>query len=117
MNDFGEALITYWDAIHPNPVFGIDQSANVTQYCDVLKIDFTLGPIEILLQHLAAPTLPAELDAGYRVLLDKDHLTDTLRTPTGKVYVPTPRWFLWINNCLDVCLVDKVCAISIGDGP
>jgi aminoglycoside 6-adenylyltransferase len=90
LNDFGEVLITYWDAIHPDPVFGIEKCANVIQYCDGLKIDFTLWPIEYLQQIAAAPVLPAELDAGYRVLLDKDHLTDGMRAPTGMAYVPKP---------------------------
>jgi aminoglycoside 6-adenylyltransferase len=34
--------------------------------------------------------LDAELDAGYRVLLDKDHLTDTLRAPSFTAKVPKP---------------------------
>ncbi len=34
--------------------------------------------------------LPAELDAGYRVLLDKDRFTTTMQPPTFTAYVPTP---------------------------
>jgi aminoglycoside 6-adenylyltransferase len=44
----------------------------------------------LLQQIIAAPVLQAELDAGYQVLLDKDHLTDRLLPPTGKAYVPEP---------------------------
>jgi aminoglycoside 6-adenylyltransferase len=88
LNDFGEVLVVYWDPIHPDPVFGIEQSGNVTQYADGLKIDFTLWPVDLFQQIVAAPELPAELDAGYRVLLDKDHLTARLRSPIGKAYVP-----------------------------
>ena len=90
LNDFGEVLVAYWDPIHPYPVTGIEHCANVTQYRDGLKIDFTLWPANLLQQIAAARTLPAELDAGYRLLLDKDHLANTMPSPTGKAYVPAP---------------------------
>jgi len=90
LNDFGDVLVAYWDPIHPDPVFGIEQCGNVTQYADGLKIDFTLWPVALFQEIVAAPVLPAELDAGYRVLLDKDHLTDSIRPPTATAYVPTP---------------------------
>lgn len=87
--DFGDVLVVYWDPVHPEPTFGIDQVGNVTQYADGLKIDFTLWPLSLFQQIVAAPALPAELDAGYRVLFDKDQLTASLRPPTGLAYVPT----------------------------
>ncbi len=90
LNDFGEVLVVYWDPIHPNPVFGLEQCGNVTQYADGLKIDFTLWPVALFQRIVAAPMLPDGLDAGYRVLLDKDHLTATLRPPTFTAYVPKP---------------------------
>ena len=90
LNDFGDVLVAYWDPIHLDPVFGIEKVANVTQYSDGLKIDFTLWPVTLFQRIVAAPALPAELDAGYRVLLDKDHLTDTMRPPTAAAYVPKP---------------------------
>jgi aminoglycoside 6-adenylyltransferase len=90
LNDFGEVLVAYWDPVHPDPVFGIEQSGNVVQYAGGLKIDFTLWPIALFQQIAAAPVLDAELDAGYRVLLDKDHLADALRPPTLTAYVPKP---------------------------
>jgi aminoglycoside 6-adenylyltransferase len=90
LQDFGDLLVVYWDPIHPDPVFGIEQCGNVTQYANGLKIDFTLWPVSLFQQILAAPELPAELDAGYRLLLDKDGLAATMRPPTGKAYIPTP---------------------------
>lgn len=89
LNDFGEVLVVYWDSIYPDPVFGIEKSANVTQYASGLKIDFTLWPVTLFQQIVAAPALPAELDAGYRVLLDKDHRTVGMLQSTGKAYIPT----------------------------
>jgi len=104
LNTFGDVLVAYWDAIHPDPLFGIDICACVIQYSDGLKIDFTLWPVDLLHQIVAAPVLPAELDAGYQVLLDKDRLTDRLRPPTGKAYVPKPptrtEYQLLINDFL-----------------
>ena len=90
LNDFGDVLIVYWDPIHPDSVFGIEQCGNVTQYADGLKIDFTLWSVALLQQIVAAPVLPAELDAGYRVLVDKDRLTAPMRLPTFTAYVPAP---------------------------
>ncbi len=54
LNTFGEILVTYWDPIHPDPLFGIDKCASVIQYCDGLKIDFTLWPVELLQQIITA---------------------------------------------------------------
>lgn len=88
--DFGEVLISYWDPIHSDPDFGIELCGNVTQYTSGLKIDFNLWPVRLLQQVIASPSLPVELDAGYQVLLDKDHLTDTMLAPTGKAYIPVP---------------------------
>jgi aminoglycoside 6-adenylyltransferase len=90
LNDFGDVLVVYWDPIHPDPVYGIEQCGNVTQYAGGLKIDFTLWPVGLFQQIAAAPVPDAELDAGYRVLLDKDGLTATLRAPTFAAYVPKP---------------------------
>lgn len=90
LNDFGDVLVAYWDPVHPDPAFGVDVCGNVTQYADGLKIDFNLWPVALFQQIVAAPALPAELDAGYRVLLDKDGLSATMRTPSFTAYVPKP---------------------------
>ncbi|HWQ11783.1 MAG TPA: aminoglycoside 6-adenylyltransferase [Roseiflexaceae bacterium] len=90
LQDFGQVLVVYWDPIHPDPDYGIEQVGNVTQYEDGLKIDFTVWPLEILRRVVESPALPAELDAGYLVLLDKDGLTDALRPPTYRAYIPAP---------------------------
>ncbi len=87
LEDFGEVLVVYWDPIYPAD-FGTEKFGNVTQYSDGLKIDFTLCPMEWLRKILQAPALPAELDAGYRVLLDKDTLTRGMKPPTYTAYIP-----------------------------
>jgi aminoglycoside 6-adenylyltransferase len=90
LEDFGDVLVAYWDPIHLDPDYGIEKVANVIQYADGLKIDFTLWPVELLQKIIQSTTPLPELDAGYRVLLDKDHLTNELQPPTYKAYIPTP---------------------------
>jgi aminoglycoside 6-adenylyltransferase len=88
LEDFGEVLVAYWDPIHPDPFSGFDICGNVIQYTGGLKIDFTLWPVSLLQQIASVAELPAELDAGYRILLDKDHLTGGMQAPSGKAYIP-----------------------------
>jgi aminoglycoside 6-adenylyltransferase len=88
LKDFGEVLVTYWDPIYPDPDYGLGKFANVIQYADGLKIDFTLWPLELLQKIVQSPALPAEMDAGYRILLDKDNLTKGIKSSTYKAYIP-----------------------------
>jgi aminoglycoside 6-adenylyltransferase len=85
---FGPVLVLYRDPIEL--YYGFPKSAYVTQYESGLKIDFTLWTVEILEQVAAEAQLPAEFDAGYFVLLDKDHLTEGLKAPTYRSYIPRP---------------------------
>lgn len=88
LGDFGPVLAVYRDPIQLED--GLETSAYVTQYENGLKIDFSLWPVERLRRVAAAPQLPDEFDAGYRVLLDKDGLTAGLKPPTYKAYIPKP---------------------------
>lgn len=88
LNDFGEVLVAYWDPIYSDPETGANKFGNVIQYADGLKIDFTLYPISWLPAVVQSPALPAELDAGYRVLLDKDGWTRKMKLPTFSAYIP-----------------------------
>ena len=90
LDDFGEVLVAYWDPVQPDPIFGIDKCGNVVQYAQGLKIDFSLWPVGLFQKIAAAALPPAELEAGYRVLLDKDGLTARLPRPTYRAYVPKP---------------------------
>jgi len=86
VNDFGEVLVAYWDPLYRDPVGGLDQFGNVIQYTGGLKIDFTLCPLESF--HRMSDPLNDELDAGYRVLVDKDDLTTSMPAPTYTGYLP-----------------------------
>jgi aminoglycoside 6-adenylyltransferase len=90
LNDFGEVLVVYWDALYPHSEFGDECCGNVTQYVDGLKIDFTLWSVELFKKIVAAPVLDPELDAGYKVLLEKDNLTANLQAPNFQPYIPKP---------------------------
>lgn len=85
---FGDVLVVYQDPIYPDQDFGMEQFGNVTQYANGLKIDFTLCHVSLLQRIVQARALPAELDAGYRTLLDKDHLTHGLKQPAYTAYIP-----------------------------
>jgi aminoglycoside 6-adenylyltransferase len=86
--DFGDILVEYWDPILLDSDHGIERTANVIQYADGLKIDFNLWPVELLNQIVRAPELPAALDAGYQILLDKERLTASLAQPTYRAFIP-----------------------------
>jgi len=88
LEDFGEVLVAYWDPIYPEPDHGIDQTGNVVQHADGLKIDFRLWPVALAQRVASAPDLPADLDVGYAVLADKDGLFGTMPAPTQTAYVP-----------------------------
>jgi aminoglycoside 6-adenylyltransferase len=88
LKTFGDVLVVYRDPIHDQ--LGYSRFAYVTQYADGSKIDFILWPVALLKRIASESKLPSELDIGYSVLLDKDHLTDRLQAPTRKAHIPAP---------------------------
>jgi len=88
IGNFGEVLVAWWDPVTPGTA--IEQTGSVVQYADGLKIDFSLWSVPYLQSVVARPALPAELDAGYLVLLDKDALTAGLQPPTYGGYRLAP---------------------------
>ena len=85
---FGPVLVVYRDPLIEDN--GQERSAYVVQYENGLKIDFNLWPVELLQQVTSKGGLPPEFDAGYKILVDKDHLTAALTSPTYAAYIPTP---------------------------
>jgi aminoglycoside 6-adenylyltransferase len=88
LEDFGRVLAVYRDPIRLER--GLERFAYITQYQGGTKIDFTLWPVEMAASVAAESRLPAELDVGYQVLLDKDGLTAGLNPPTYRAYIPSP---------------------------
>ena len=88
LGDFGPVLVVYRDPIHL--YFDCENFGYVTQYEDGLKIDFTMWPVELMRRIVAEPQLPDEFDAGYLILLDKDGVTQGLKSPTYQAFIPNP---------------------------
>lgn len=88
LGDFGEVLVAYWDPVYPEPDHGIEQTGNTVQYADGLRIDFRLWPPALARRVAETTELPAELDDGYSVLLDKDSLFDGMSPPGHAAFVP-----------------------------
>lgn len=88
LSAFGTILAMYRDPLYETD--GLNWSANVVQFEDGLKIDFTLWPVEKLRKVAQQEILPAEFDAGYQVLLDKDGLTEGIKPPSYQGYIPQP---------------------------
>lgn len=91
LEDFGRVLVAYWDPVYPEPDFGVEHTGNIVQYTDGLKIDFRLWPVALARRIAQAPKLPADLDVGYAVLVDKDCLFDEMRPPSFGAYIPARR--------------------------
>lgn len=86
LEDFGPVMVVYRDPIY-HEAHG-EQFGRVTMYQDGTKIDYTIMALGIWQAIVAEPKLPDDLDIGYQVLLDKDHLTDGLQPPTYRAYIP-----------------------------
>ena len=88
LSDFGAVLTVFRNPVERRD--GFARSLFVTHYEDGVKADFAFvdsGYFSFLSQQ---ERMPDDLDNGYRVLLDKDHLTDSLPTPTYSAYRLTP---------------------------
>jgi aminoglycoside 6-adenylyltransferase len=86
--ELGEVLVVYHDPLRSEA--GFERFADITQYADGVKIDYTFYPAGYFVWLAAQPALPDDLDLGYRVLVDKDGLASGLQRPTHRAYIPTP---------------------------
>ena len=84
LETFGEIVISWWDPLETDPVSGLLTAGNVVYYPEARKIDFTLWPPEMAAR--IERDLPTEMDAGYKVLLDKSGLTADWPSATGEGY-------------------------------
>ncbi len=67
---------------------GIKARTRLVIYDDGMKIDFSVWPIEILRRVRETEKLPDFMNIGYRVLVDKDGLTEGLNPPLYSGYIP-----------------------------
>lgn len=87
---FGDVVIAYWDPVDTDERTGRVQSSNIVQYASGLAIDFGIWPEPALAELADDHRLTEELDAGYRVLVDKDGVAARLEPPTYRGYIPRP---------------------------
>jgi aminoglycoside 6-adenylyltransferase len=106
LEGFGPVLVVYRDPLTYES--GSAQGAYITQYESGLKIDFTLWQVEHLRRIAAAPQLPDEFDAGYRVILDKEGLTVGLKLPRFKAYIPKPPSQAEYHDLIETCFLDCI---------
>jgi len=104
LSDFGTVLTMYRDPIMRDGDY--ETTSNIVQYEDGLKIDFTIIPTGLFGRIASAAALPDEYDAGYRVLLDKDGLTKTLKPPSYQAYIPKPPTEAEYREHIEVFFVD-----------
>ena len=92
LEDYGPTLVTYHDPLKQE--HGFQSFACITQYENGEKIDYSIcetGRLKAeVAQARAAGRLEPDLDLGYRVLLDKDGLTEGMPAPTHRAFIPSP---------------------------
>ena len=104
LSAFGRVLVMYQDPLET--IDGWLHSGNVTQFEGGLKIDFTLLETGYFASLQNVPQLPAEYDAGYRVLLDKDGLIAGWPPPTYRAYIPSPPTYAQYFDMVEGALLD-----------
>jgi aminoglycoside 6-adenylyltransferase len=87
MGAFGRPMVRFRDM---GEEWGTPTLARLVLYADGTKIDYSVWPVALLQQVRTAPRLPDALDVGYRVLVDKDSLTQGLPPPTYTAHIPLP---------------------------
>jgi aminoglycoside 6-adenylyltransferase len=85
--DYGPPLTRWGDE---SELLGLGTYFRGVVYEDYVKIDYTVWPDALLERVSDQADLPDELDAGYRVLLDKDGRTSGWKPPTYRAYIPVP---------------------------
>jgi len=88
ITEYGKVLALYRDPVQAD--YGFDRFIDVTQYESGLKIDFMFWPVGLLKHMAALPELPAAIDDGYKVLLDKDGLAPGMKPPSYNAFIPKP---------------------------
>lgn len=82
--EFGNVVIDWWDPLTSDAETCLQSASGVVYYPGTRKIDFTLWPIEMATNF--STRLSTELDAGYRILLDKDGIAANWPSPSGVGY-------------------------------
>lgn len=99
-----------WICLFGDPVSMIEENdlffegkhaMKMVLYTDHVKVDFKLYQKSEFLKEVREETLPDDWDVGYKVLVDKDHLTEELKPPTYQsvmIHQPTEQKFGQLIN-------------------
>ena len=82
---YGKPLLQVRDT---ERVFGLRKYNCMVLYDDGTKVDYSVWPLALVQRIQSRGRLPEDLDLGYRVLLDKDHLMRDLPSPTHTAHIP-----------------------------
>ena len=85
LRDFGKVLVLFRDQ---GQVYGLRTLARLVLYEEGIRIDYSVWPVALLHRMGEKPRLVGQLDVGYLVLVDKDHLTQGLTPPTYTAHIP-----------------------------
>lgn len=99
-----------WIKLFGDPISMIEEDDRVFEgkhamkmvlYKDHVKVDFKLYQVAEFIEEINQETLPEDWDVGYKVLLDKDNLTENLKSPTYQsimIQKPTEKEFWQLIN-------------------
>jgi len=99
-----------WIKLFGDPISMIEEDDRVFEgkhamkmvlYKDHVKVDFKLYQVAEFIEEINQETLPEDWDVGYKVLLDKDNLTENLKSPTYQsimIQKPTEKEFRQLIN-------------------
>ncbi|WP_454046756.1 AadS family aminoglycoside 6-adenylyltransferase [Chryseobacterium sp. Marseille-Q8038] len=99
-----------WIKLFGDPISMIEEDDRVFEgkhamkmvlYKDHVKVDFKLYQVLEFIEEVNAEHLPEDWDVGYKVLLDKDNLTENLKSPTYQsimIQKPTEKEFRQLIN-------------------
>ncbi|PWW27140.1 MULTISPECIES: AadS family aminoglycoside 6-adenylyltransferase [unclassified Chryseobacterium] len=82
-------------------VFDGKHAMKMVLYKDHVKVDFKLYQVSEFIEEINQENLPEDWDVGYKVLIDKDDLTENLKLPTYQsimIQQPTEKEFQQLMN-------------------
>ncbi|OCA68102.1 aminoglycoside adenylyltransferase [Chryseobacterium artocarpi] len=82
-------------------VFDGKHAMKMVLYKDHVKVDFKLYQVSDFSEEIQNEILPEDWDVGYKVLVDKDHLTKDLKSPTYQsimIHQPSEEEFQQLLN-------------------
>jgi aminoglycoside 6-adenylyltransferase len=85
ISEYGRPMVRWGDQ---GEMYGLATYFRGVVYQNYIKIDYGIWPVALLDRISAETALPDELDAGYRLLLDKDQRTAGWKLPSYQAHIP-----------------------------